>query len=169
LVPHRGGIGVERTAGNGCVVRATVPLDPAAISRHNAEVSKATSGAAYARKATREVRAILTSRMLFAKSRAASRQRDFSLTIDGLCEQYDAQRGLCAVTGLPMDVGAPAGGDTKWRKPFRVSLDRIDSAQGYTPENVRLVCSAVNNALGPWGEAVFAIIAQAYLARGAAT
>lgn len=157
------GVAVERIGGNGQRVANQVPFAAEEIDALNVEMSRATDGAVWAQKVNREVRAILMSRMLFAKSRANTRERSFSLTIEGLCALYDAQRGLCAVSGLPMDVGMPAGGSSKWRKPFRVSLDRIDSAGGYEPENVRLVCAAVNNALGAWGEGVFAVLAAAFL------
>lgn len=114
---------------------------------------------------TPEVRELLNSRLLFARSRAKSRDRLCTLEIDALCDLYAAQGGLCAVTGLMLDIGPAGASEEKWRRPFRPSLDRIDSRGGYTPKNVRLVCAAVNNALGPWGEAIFAVIAQAFMTK----
>lgn len=35
------------------------------------------------------------------------------------------------------------------------SIDRIDTTRGYTPDNVRLVCAAVNLALNQFGEGIF--------------
>jgi len=39
-------------------------------------------------------------------------------------------------------------------RPFSPSLDRIDSSKGYTKENTRLVCLAVNIAMNTWGFSV---------------
>lgn len=165
LTPFRDAAQVERVAPNGRTVRAPLPLPAAGLSGHIAELERALDGAMFARRANREARAAISKRLLFARSRATNRDRACTLTLDGLCEIFTAQGGLCAVTGLPMDIGDAGGRDGRWRKPFRLSIDRIDSAGGYTPENVRLVCAAVNNALGPWGEAVFAIIAQAFMTK----
>ena len=43
-----------------------------------------------------------------------------------------------------------------------MSLDRIDSSKGYTVENCRLVCTAVNLAMNEWGEDVLERIALYY-------
>lgn len=163
FVTHRGGVVVERRANNGRTVRNGVPFRASEVPGLNIELDRATAGALHVSKATREVRRVLSSRLAFAKSRATHRARTCTLTLDDLSALYDRQGGMCAVTGLPMDTGPDPKGDERWRKPFRVSLDRIDSTKGYEPENVRLVCAAVNNALGAWGEGVFAILAAAFL------
>jgi hypothetical protein len=49
---------------------------------------------------------------------------------------WAAQNGSCAITGIPMSSIA--------HDPCRVSLDRIDSEQGYLKGNVQLVCKAIN-------------------------
>jgi hypothetical protein len=53
---------------------------------------------------------------------------------------YKEQKGLCAVTGMPMEY--VSGVESK--NSFAVSVDRIDSNKGYTKDNVRLVCARVN-------------------------
>jgi hypothetical protein len=55
----------------------------------------------------------------------------------------------CAVTGTEFTLERIAG-----KKPFAPSIDRIDSAQGYTPTNCRIVCVAANYAMNVWGAAV---------------
>jgi hypothetical protein len=45
--------------------------------------------------------------------------------------------------------------------PFAPSVDRRLSSGGYTEDNVRLVCVAVNFAMGQWGEDVFLHLAKA--------
>ena len=53
---------------------------------------------------------------------------------------YKEQKGLCAVTGMPMEY--VSGVESK--NSFGVSVDRVDSNKGYTKDNVRLVCVRVN-------------------------
>lgn len=61
----------------------------------------------------------------------------------------------CALTGLPFVIdGSP-------NHPQAPSLDRIDTTRSYTPENTRLVCWAVNMAMGAWGYDVYLRYAQA--------
>ena len=45
------------------------------------------------------------------------------------------------------------------RKPWIPSIDRIDNGKGYTVDNVRLVCNAVNIAMNDFGETVLRDIA----------
>ncbi|EWY41459.1 hypothetical protein N825_28565 [Skermanella stibiiresistens SB22] len=90
---------------------------------------------------------------------------------DGIhCDLTDADlqdiiaraKGECELTGIPFDRTLSGQG---YRRPFAASIDRIDNSKGYTRPNVRLVCAAMNVALGDWGEEVFARIAKGYLAR----
>jgi hypothetical protein len=53
--------------------------------------------------------------------------------------------GKCQLTGLSFDFQSA---ETTHKNPYAPSLDRIDSQKGYTKENVRVVLSAVNDALG---------------------
>jgi hypothetical protein len=89
---------------------------------------------------------------------------------DGIhCDLTDADlqdviaraKGECELTGILFDR-TPSG--QGYRRPFAASIDRIDNSKGYTRSNVRLVCAAMNVALGDWGEEVFARIAEGYLA-----
>jgi hypothetical protein len=51
---------------------------------------------------------------------------------------YNAQKGLCAYSGFPMQFGSHL--KTDWA----MSLERRDTKAGYTPENVCLICSEFN-------------------------
>jgi hypothetical protein len=66
---------------------------------------------------------------------------------------YDAQGGRYALKGLRFDLHVV--GSFKARRPFTPSLDGIDSAGGYTRNNARLVCQAINFALNADGEDTF--------------
>lgn len=78
--------------------------------------------------------------------------------------------GHCAATGLAFStkVGAP-GQRAKGSSvgPYRPSIDRINPALGYTPDNIRIVCWAFNAMVGSWGDDVAAQVAEAFLAKRA--
>lgn len=97
-----------------------------------------------------------------AASRAAKQEMPFTLDLEFLIELYHNQAGQCALTGLSMNLDSPKIGRSR---PFVPSLDRIDSTKGYTKDNVRLVCWAVNVALSQWGESQFNTICRAYIRR----
>lgn len=63
-----------------------------------------------------------------------------SITPALLLELWHSQQGRCDVTGVPMTYCRGLG----TRVFTNASIDRIDSDFGYTPDNVRLVCKAVN-------------------------
>lgn len=83
-------------------------------------------------------------------------QNDFG---PGLFEQ---QGGMCAISGLPFSLNEfPL---VLVKRPFAPSLDRISSQRGYTADNVRLVCVAVNFGMGQWGEELYLTLARAAVA-----
>jgi hypothetical protein len=77
---------------------------------------------------------------------------DLHLHIDDVQRRIDA--GACELTGLPFSMS----GERTWDTP---SLDRIEPGLGYTYANLRVVCLAVNMAMGNWGLAVLHRIAVA--------
>jgi hypothetical protein len=89
-----------------------------------------------------------------AKRRAEEKGIAFDLDRLDLIERITA--GRCEATGLPFDMATGAG-----LNPWSPSLDRTDSAKGYTPDNVRVVCTAYNWAKGPWPTDVLLQLARA--------
>lgn len=71
--------------------------------------------------------------------------RPFDLTEDFLSELLAPM--VCSVTDIPLSYEWDGEGRTN---PWGPSVDRIDSAGGYTMDNVRLVCWAYNLAKSDW-------------------
>lgn len=61
------------------------------------------------------------------------------LTLDFLLYLWEKQKGKCALTGIDMTYKFYEG-----RVNTNLSVDRINSAKGYSRDNVQLVCMAVN-------------------------
>lgn len=64
--------------------------------------------------------------------------------------KYNAQQGLCAISGIPLAYQAGMG-----RVPTNISIDRIDNGKGYVRDNVQLVCDAVNRMKQDFSQANF--------------
>lgn len=92
--------------------------------------------------------------------RGVSSGKGCSMSFAMLKHMVMASNGVCAVSGLPFSLEKPPGAKAP---PFAMSVDRIDASKGYHPENVRIVCLAVNMAMREWGEAVFHRVAKATL------
>lgn len=79
-----------------------------------------------------------------AKSRAKYSKLDFNLTEDYIKYLQDTQKGLCAISGIPMTSNYGTG-----VIETNASIDRIDSSRGYVIGNVQLTCWAINRMKGP--------------------
>lgn len=91
-----------------------------------------------------------------AQARTKRRGHAMTLTLDELVAICLRSGGRCEVSGLPFS--ALSHGARKL-KPLSPTLDRRDCSVGYSAENCRLVCAAVNVAMFDWGEDLFLRIA----------
>lgn len=91
-----------------------------------------------------------------AKHRAKMKGLCFGL--DPMEIQARIDSGVCELTGIAFDLTVPHA----WNAP---SLDRIDSSQGYTMDNVRVVLYALNVMANKWGPNKILEIATAIRAK----
>jgi hypothetical protein len=87
-----------------------------------------------------------------ARKSSQRRNQNFDLNINDLRSLWDAQNGICDISGLPFSEEKYEG--TRIKQPFAPSLDCIDPSKGYVPGNVRFVNEAVNFARTEWGDNV---------------
>lgn len=73
------------------------------------------------------------------KSRAKDKNISCDITIDDLQELWDRQKGICAISKIPMTINIDSG-----RNPYNISVDQINPSGGYTKDNIQLVCMCVN-------------------------
>lgn len=91
--------------------------------------------------------------------RTARKRKDYQLSKEDERVLKRRCNGKCELTGLAFDIGKGS-----WsRRPYAPSIDRIDSSKGYTTDNCRVVCVAINLAMNEWGEDVYKAVAMAYL------
>lgn len=105
-------------------------------------------------------RSWIYSTLASCRNRAKRKGIACSLTADDIANLLERCRGRCEVSGIPLNWSNPTGARYK---PYSQSLDRIDSAGGYSLSNCRIVCYAVNLAMLSWGESVFSNIAVGYV------
>lgn len=78
-----------------------------------------------------------------AKNSAAKRKQIFALSVADIVDCWQDQEGICAYSGRQMTLEAG--------QLNTVSIERIDSTIGYTPENTILVCQAINRMKSDFG------------------
>src|SRR5271156_1077307 len=83
-----------------------------------------------------------------AEGRARKAGMPFTLSPGFAATLYDQQNGRCAVSGTKFNLQRFRHALVK--HPFAPSIDRRLSSGGYTEDNVRLVCVAVNFGMGQW-------------------
>ena len=88
-----------------------------------------------------DVMPILREMLSSARTRAKAAGRAFEIDINHLSYIWLNQRGICKMSGLRMTTAIGGGND-------KVSLDRIDSAQGYIEGNVQFVVAPLNSLKG---------------------
>jgi hypothetical protein len=98
------------------------------------------------------------------KTSAQDRNISFDLETDWVRQQLSG--GVCSVTGLSLSM---ANHSRAFRNPLVPSLDRVDSARGYEPDNVRLVCGWFNYARQDWTDELVRKVARALLRQSART
>lgn len=92
----------------------------------------------------------------YARDRSRKNNLPFELHREWLAPKL--VKGTCEMTGIRLERGTNTKGHRT--HPFAPSLDRITPKLGYTKENTRLVCFAVNRAMSDWGEDVLIEIAE---------
>lgn len=97
---------------------------------------------------------------LLARKGAKVRKIDFSITVDDVEMALRQSRGFCQVTKSPFSPRAVEG---KRFRPFAPSIDRIDSAKGYVPGNIRVVTTMVNLAINQFGDAALLTMLSGYM------
>lgn len=88
---------------------------------------------------------VLQERWLAARDRANNKGIPFTITKKDLLELWEQQIGLCNISKIPMTYELDNG-----RIFTNVSVDQKNPGQGYTKENIQLVCSAVNQLKSNW-------------------
>lgn len=78
-----------------------------------------------------------------ARKSAAKRGQPFCLEIKDIVDCWHAQNAVCAYSGRPMTLDAG--------QLNTVSIERIDSGEGYIPSNTILVCQAINRMKSDFG------------------
>lgn len=94
------------------------------------------------------------------RERAKKKNLPFDLDYDFLFELFEKQNKCCAVIGL--DFSFEKVSNFRIR-PWAPSVDRVDSKLGYTKDNVRLVCIAVNLAINQFGDDIFNKMCKSYI------
>ena len=79
---------------------------------------------------------------VYSSSKHARRKGGFvwEITLQDIVDLWEEQNGRCAVTSLVMTHHRDGTG----HKDFNASIDRLNPNIGYTRDNIRLVCYAVN-------------------------
>jgi hypothetical protein len=84
------------------------------------------------------------SKTMFTDCRRNAKKRkiEFNITIENAWEQFEKQKGICSISGVPIQLSV--GNLRSDRKGRTASIDRIDSNKGYTTDNIQWVHKTVN-------------------------
>lgn len=88
----------------------------------------------------RELISAIRRRLSQTKGNANKRDITFNLTEEYLYELFKQQKGICALSGVPIQIEGNSN--------LRLSIDKIIPAKGYTEGNVQWTIFAANRAKG---------------------
>jgi len=93
------------------------------------------------------------------RKRALRKKNDMNISFFDFKNIIKRSNGCCEITGIQFNLETKNSHKGLW-EPFHPSIDRINNGLGYSKENIRLVCVAVNVALHQWGLQIFDYIVQ---------
>ena len=116
----------------------------AALSRCSSHCKKCREESYYLKRKPKEsLSRLLTERFTDLKTRIKNKRVKYNVPLDFdilyLEELYNKQKGLCAISNIPMTYVLYNGHNNT-----NVSIDRIDSSKGYIKNNIQLVCCIIN-------------------------
>lgn len=92
------------------------------------------------------------------KQRARRKGIPFTLNLDVLIAKMEPE--VCQLTGLPLVLEM----NDDWRiHPLAPSVDRIDSAKGYTNHNTQVIAFGINSLKAQYPTEVVRVLAKAYI------
>lgn len=92
-----------------------------------------------------------------ARIRARRKGIPFAIDTDEISRlQAIIDNGVCELSGVPFTLVGP-------RSSTSPSLDRIVPDLGYVPNNLRVVCHALNAGMGDWGDKELLRIVKAWV------
>lgn len=94
----------------------------------------------YCSSACREKSTKDRNKMKFIQSMVTPKRKADGLTALDIMNKYEEQEGKCALTDVPLTFEVGNGG-----APTNISIDRIEAGESYSPDNIQLVCKAVNS------------------------
>ncbi len=94
--------------------------------------------------------------ILRSKARAAIKGIEFDLSVGDVTTLMQRQNRRCALTGIRLGSFKDGGKISPWTP----SLDRIDHAEGYVRENVRIVCTMANFARNSFSDDEFYLMCR---------
>jgi hypothetical protein len=84
--------------------------------------------------------------MTYLKRKAKERNLSFELTAQQLWDLFNAQKGLCALSGEPLVFSVAIDKNHNLDRTLHTaSLDRIDNNKGYTIDNVQWIHKILNH------------------------
>lgn len=87
------------------------------------------------------------------KTSAELRGLPFLVTIEDITTLYESQNGVCALSGLPIGWAEVGSNHT-------VSIDRVDSKQGYLLNNIQLIYKDINMMKQSFDQDYFIMLCQ---------
>ena len=92
-----------------------------------------------------------------AKSRSKQEKISWNLDLQFIIDLYHKQNGKCALTDITFNLNKYGK-----KRAFAPSIDRINCNNGYSKDNVRIVCLIVNLALNDFGDEAFKIMCNGF-------